>query len=235
MDKTLYLIGALFVAAGIILGAVSSYFYNATQSFIDRAETVQGEVIELERSRSSSDPSVVFYPIVRFSPATGQQRTFRSPVGSSPPAYAVGESVSILYDRTNPDDARIDSFWFLWLLPTITGGIGIVFFLVGGGLLIGRLLMARRARNVRAHGTPVETTFQGVELNGAVRVNGRSPWRIRSQWSDPGSNTVYRFHSEDIWFDPTPFIKTRTITVYIEPTNPKHHYMDISFLPKSAA
>ncbi len=37
--------------------------------------------------------------------------------------------------------------------------------------------------------------------------------------------------SEDIWFDPVEFIKSKTIDVYVDPVNFKKYYMDISFLP----
>jgi hypothetical protein len=63
-------------------------------------------------------------------------------------------------------------------------------------------------------------------------VNGRSPYQIISQAPDPASNTVRVFESENIWFDPSEYIKSETIDVLLHPENPKKYVMDISFLPK---
>jgi hypothetical protein len=66
-------------------------------------------------------------------------------VGTSPPAYAVGEVVSVLYLPSKPRKARIDSFAERRLLPAIFGGIGAVLFVIGvGGSLWQRQLAARR-------------------------------------------------------------------------------------------
>jgi hypothetical protein len=233
MDRTIYLICAVFLAVGIALSGVAIYFIRDTQSFVDRAVMVRGEVIDLELTRGSPG-SGAYRPVIKYTTSSGEQRTFRSLSGSSPPSYRVGEAVDVLYDRTNPPDARIASFWSLWLIQIIAGGVGAVFALIGGGVIAAGRMMARRARDLLRHGTPIETEFQNVELNGGLKVNGRSPWRIVSRWLDPAKNALYLYHSENLWFDPTPFIKSKHVTVFIDPRNPKRYSMDISFLPKLA-
>jgi hypothetical protein len=73
-----------------------------------------------------------------------------------------------------------------------------------------------------------------VELNDSLRVNGRSPYRIFSQSPDPASNTVRVYQSENIWFDPSEYIRDKTIDVLVDPSDPKRYVMDTSFLPKEA-
>jgi hypothetical protein len=58
-------------------------------------------------------------------------------VGSSPPAYEVGERVTILYDPTSPKEAKINSFGELWLWPLLLGILGGLDLLTGLFLLIG--------------------------------------------------------------------------------------------------
>jgi hypothetical protein len=78
----------------------------------------------------------------------------------------------------------------------------------------------------------MKTAFKGVELNQSLRVNGRCPYQIVSQSSDAASNTVRLFQSENIWFDPSEYIKGEVIDVLVDPNDPKRYVMDISFLPK---
>ena len=63
---------------------------------------------------------------------------------SSPPDYAIGDRVRVLYDRTNPLDARVDGFWETWLFPLIFAAIGSA--CIGGGALELRNTLRERAR-----------------------------------------------------------------------------------------
>nr|WP_202121566.1 DUF3592 domain-containing protein [Streptomyces sp. BA2] len=124
--------GALFTAIGLILAGVSI-------SFLADAKRAPGTVVTLEwrsdhggssrKTRGSDGP--VAYPVVEFTSADGAPRTFRSSMGSNPPSYERGERVEVLYRADSPEDARINGFVSLWLLPLIFGGIGLVILGVG--------------------------------------------------------------------------------------------------------
>ncbi|MFJ4526665.1 DUF3592 domain-containing protein [Streptomyces sp. NPDC088810] len=124
--------GGLFLVIGLILAGVSA-------SFLADAERVRGTVVALEwrddhsevsrRKRVADGP--VAYPVVEFTAADGTRRTFRDSTGSNPPAYERGERVEVLYRADSPEDARINGFASLWLLPLIFGGIGLVFAGIG--------------------------------------------------------------------------------------------------------
>ena len=75
----------------------------------------------------------------------------------------------------------------LWGGPVILGGLGGLFSLIGGGMVFVPMLSRRRADELRQHGMAVQTEFQSIEQNTSLTVNGRSPWRIVSQWKDSSS------------------------------------------------
>ena len=122
--------GAVFLVVGLILAGVSV-------SFLADAERAQGRVVALEwrddvggssrRTRDNDQPAA--YPVVEFTSADGTPRTFRGSTGSNPPSYEKGERVEVLYRADSPEDARINGFASLWLLPLVFGGIGLV---IGG-------------------------------------------------------------------------------------------------------
>ncbi|MFF2847118.1 DUF3592 domain-containing protein [Streptomyces sp. NPDC058001] len=124
--------GALFLVVGLILAGVSI-------SFLADAERAPGTVVALEwrsdhsgvsrKNRASDKPAA--YPVVEFTSTDGTPRTFRSSTGSNPPAYEEGERVEVLYRADSPEDARINGFASLWLLPLIFGGIGLVIAGIG--------------------------------------------------------------------------------------------------------
>lgn len=131
--------GALFLVVGLILAGVSV-------SFLVDAERARGTVVALEwrtdhssssrKNRQSDKPSA--YPVVEFTSADGTQRSFRSSTGSNPPSYEEGERVEVLYRADSPEDARINGFASLWLLPLIFGGIGLVIAGIGTAVAVVR-------------------------------------------------------------------------------------------------
>ncbi|GEM_PF-6666929 len=54
-------------------------------------------------------------------------------VGSSPPAYDVGERVGVLYHADVPEQARIEGFIENGFAPSLFGGLGGIFALIGFG------------------------------------------------------------------------------------------------------
>ena len=232
--KVLKIISVVFsiIGVGMLVGSV--FIFSNTSGFIGRAAEADGKVTDLERSRSSSGSSTMYRPVVEFTTATGKRIEFISSVGSSPPSHRVGESVRVLYSPANPESARIKSFFQLWFGFLIVFFLGLVFAAIGLGMIFVRSRGRKRAEWLRQHGRRVKTAYKGVELNQSLRVNGRSPYQIISQSPDPSSNTVRVFESENIWFDPSEYIKSETIEVLVDPNNPKKYVMDISFLPKLA-
>ncbi|MEV3854710.1 DUF3592 domain-containing protein [Streptomyces sp. NPDC050095] len=127
--------GALFLGIGLLLGGSSA-------SMVSGGEHARGIVVDLEWS-AGSDP--VAHPVVAFTPAGGEPVRFTSSMGSSPPAYDLGERVDVLYRADDPGDAQIDGFVSLWLLPLVFGGAGLVILVIALAFAVAR---RRRSRAV---------------------------------------------------------------------------------------
>ncbi|APB33072.1 hypothetical protein GlitD10_0758 [Gloeomargarita lithophora Alchichica-D10] len=127
-----WIFGGIFAGIGSIFLALGFGFFQHTRSFLATAATTTGEVIALERRRSSN----VYYPVVKFVGSDGEPVRFEGQVGSTPPAFRVGQMVEVLYNPAQPQSARIRSFMELWFGATIFAGIGGVFFLIGGVSLV---------------------------------------------------------------------------------------------------
>ena len=206
-----------FLIIGVLMLLGSLLSWNSTRRFIANADTTQGRVIELIEVHDEDDGSITYKPVVTYEAANGRSITFTASFSSKPAPYDVGENVEVLYAPDNPHDARIRGFGSLWLGPTILGGLGVVFAGVGGGMLLARRSGERKKNFLMAYGNAIQTDFQGVERNTSLEVNGKNPWRVTSQWLDPASNKLRVFHSENLWFDPTQFVKAKTVTVLLDP------------------
>ena len=229
--KTISIVKYTFSSIGLAMLIAALFLYQNTQTFLSTAISTNGTVIELISSRSNN--SVTYAPVVLFRTANGEVIEFMSS-GSKPPAYSTNDTVEVLYQEAEPEGAKINSFSALWGGCIIVGILGAVFFSLGFSIIMVGRLKDRKIRHLKTNGTPVETQFQSVEINGALEVNGRNPYQIFTQWTNPENGKLHIFKSENLWFDPSNFIKQDKITVLIERNNPNKYYTDVSFLPEVA-
>lgn len=234
LQKTLKIVGAIFLLIGIIDLGICVFSYQNTLNFIDTAISAPGTVIEVNRSGSNGSSN--YYPVVQFTTDQGKIIEFQSNVGSNPPSYQTGDDIAVLYPEDTPEKARINSFSGLWLLIIIFAGVGGSFTIAGMGLLFytfyNQKIRAQRQEKLEEEGKILITKYTETEQNINIRINKRSPYRILSQWHDPVEDKIYIFKSDNIWFDPEEFIRDRTLKVYVNPDNYDEYYMDIDFLPE---
>lgn len=277
------IVGSVFGVVGLGLLAGAGLAVQSTQSFLADAVSAPGTVQGLvARTSTDSDGhrSTTYAPEVRFTTAEGRDITFVSATSSSPPDHQVGDAVEVLYRPQDPAGARIHDWFSLWGLPTILGGMGTVFTVVGGGLAVAtlrgrRTATALAARGVgaggpaepddlmpddvtadeaddvddvdeeqesatasnpglREHGVRVHADVQHVRPTGTYAANGSENHRVVAQWLDPDRHEVRVFASEEVPFDPTPYLTGKTVDVYIDPHDASRHYVDLSFLPPAA-
>jgi hypothetical protein len=105
----------LFFAGFCLWGAYAGYI---SWTLEQNGETTTGTVVQLEESDDSEGGCCVYSPVIEFE-ANGQTYSFEGDNASYPPAYEVGEEVSILYDPANPDTAQINKWTERWLFPII--------------------------------------------------------------------------------------------------------------------
>jgi uncharacterized protein DUF3592 len=122
------------VAALMLLIAGVASFNNIAK--INREESAPGQVVDmtkrLEYDEQNRDRVIgeTYYPVVEFVAQDGERRTVQLSEGSFPPAYEVGDKVTVLYGPDHPLEARIKSSAssaLMWVLPGITGILGICF------------------------------------------------------------------------------------------------------------
>lgn len=231
--RTLNFIKYLFFLIGLGMLAGSLYWAFNTKTFLETAHSANGTVTDLI-ARRNSEGGRTYAPEFSFETAQGRKVTVVSSSSSNPAAYDRGEMVEVLYLPEQPTEAKINGFFSLWGGSLIVGILGLVFTAIGGGMVLWSIMKRRKEEHLKVYGRPIITQFQSVDYNTSLKVNGRSPWVITSQWQDPQSRKIHVFKSDNIWFDPEDYVKEQEITVLVDRENYKRYYMDISFLPELA-
>ncbi len=232
--KAIKIIKYVFTIIGIGMLVGAFFMYKSANEFLETSITAEGTVIDLLRSRSSSssDNSITYKPLVEFTEKEGNRIEFSSSTSSNPPSYSVGEKVEVLYNPESPNKAKIKGFFSIWGGVTIVGILGFVFFTIGSSIFLFDKKKSNLLKHLKQNGTRIDTDFQSVAINHSLTVNGRNPFQIISQWQDPATSKLHIFTSDNIWFDPSDFIKGDKIKVLIDKRNLKKYWIDLSFLPK---
>jgi hypothetical protein len=118
-------ISSLLIAAMLLATMVYKSF--PTASFIHHAIAVQGTVL----GQPYQDEDLPFYPRVLFTKSNGKGEVFTSKKAVSQTYYSPGQSVTVLYDPHNPQNARIGGYWSL-VQDTLGFLVGIFLTLIPG-------------------------------------------------------------------------------------------------------
>ncbi len=140
--------------------------------------------------------------------------------------------MKVIYDSRNPGRAEIDSFFTIWMGVIILAGLGVVLTVAGLGTLGVRRHFSQKRDWLISNGLRLETVYKETVLDTCITKDGRHPYRIFTEWTDPQTGQTYGFKSKGIWFDPSSYLTGQPVIVYADPRNPRKHLMDISFLPQ---
>lgn len=121
------------LASIFLIFAIGAVIYSWHFSSVARHTT--GKIVAMRAGRNKETGSASYAPTFRFHDSTGAVHTVTSSLYSSPPQFRVGDVVSVLYLSDNPQDAKIDTLWQIWGLPTMLSCIGSVGLIIGIGVL----------------------------------------------------------------------------------------------------
>ena len=123
----------------ILLGFGLYYGFN---SFRLTTSGVEVDAVIVDLDASNSDGSTTYSPIYEYTYA-GETYRYNSVNSTNIITYHIGDRTTLLVDPSNPNNARENSFWELWLLPAImlpvSLGMGLIMILLN-------VLAARQGR-----------------------------------------------------------------------------------------
>jgi hypothetical protein len=132
----------LALALGAALLAAAGYMGLQVKQLIAVAAKAEGTVVDFERRSSKGGTS--YAPVFAFTAADGATRRFTT---SGSGDYKKGESVEVLYDPQNPEDARLNTFMELWFGSLAVGAFGLLCLGAGIGTLVYE--RTRRTKSLR--------------------------------------------------------------------------------------
>lgn len=140
------ILGLIVCIVGIVLLGFGGKQYSRTKTFLKNAEETIGTIVAIEESEAlsrsnSSGNNTLYTPIFSFTPqgsikpievksATSSGVT--EVMGRITVPFTINQEILLIYPKDDPFQARIKTFWNIWLFPVLLGSGGFLFFFSGG-------------------------------------------------------------------------------------------------------
>ena len=137
----------VFTGVAVLMLLIAAVATISNFMTIAREKSAPGRVVDvvLRREYINQQDHIIqdyYFPVVEFNAEDGRRRAVQMEAGSSSPEYEKGNEVTVRYDPAHPLQARIDSFGssaLMWILPGITGILGLAF--LGAVFIVQQLIL----------------------------------------------------------------------------------------------
>lgn len=211
------IVGTVFVAIGIIL-------FGSVFDYTNKIETT-GIITRISLSGSSeNDSNKVYVSYV----AEGNE--YESTLSGYSSSFYEGKEIEIYYDKDNPNKIGMKSLDLLFL---IFPGLGLISLIIGVTGISAKARGKKSERRLKENGELIYADYVETIINTSYSVNGRYPYKIICEWTNPVDSEEYMFKSKNIWSNPEDIIEEKNIKqfpVYIDKNNKKKYLVDIDIL-----
>ena len=119
----------------------------------------------------------------------------------------------------NPDGPEIFLYSF--------GGMGLVFLLIGLGLLLADLHRRALLRRAWEGGYYVMAKIAGTEYRNNVNINGRCPVVVEAHYTDPDTGVAHVWFSRFLYVNVGDLLQSEEVPVYIDRMNGDVGFVDV--------
>lgn len=137
----------IFTGVAILMLVIAAIATGSNLMTLSKEKSAPGRVVDvvMRREYINEQDHIIqdyYFPVVEFTADDGHRRSVQMQAGSSSQEYEKGNEVTVRYDPEHPLQARIDSAGsaaLMWILPGITGILGIVF--LGAVILVQQVIL----------------------------------------------------------------------------------------------
>ena len=123
------LLGLVLIGAGVAGIALGGFMARREHRRSAAWKRAAGKILDVA-TRQITPGNVHYYAVVEFESSSGSRR-FESSTGQWPRRPTPGTAVKVLYDPTDPDQARIDDFTQRWFASLAVAGLGCIALALG--------------------------------------------------------------------------------------------------------
>lgn len=225
-DTTSFLIifGAIFFAAGMMFALAGIMHMISLNEFKERAEAVEAEITYIDHSRSTRSRHTSAHTDV-FVSYTVDGQEYERDLNYYTAGMHVGDTIEIYVDPENPSHIEADAV-FGDVIFMIVGGI---FAFIGGCFVVMNIKKKVQGKRLLVNGEQLSAVITSVYRNNNIKINGRHPYKMECEYTDPYSGEKYLFSSDNVMSDISG-LEGYTVTVYADRDDRSKYYIDVNEL-----
>ena len=218
------LVWIIFFSLGVVFILVGLIIYLCFFNYQNKIETT-GTITKISAYRNDNDSDYDVYVSYNVN-----GKDYENILNGYASNFYEGKKIKIYYDKDNPNKIGMKSLDLLFL---IFPSIGLIFLIIGGLGIFVKVKKKRLEKNLKLNGKLIYADYVETVINYSYRVNGRCPYNIILNWTNPVNNKTYIFKSKNIWLDSEDIIKEKNITKFPVYINSKmKYYVDVDILVK---
>ncbi|HEX2627735.1 MAG TPA: DUF3592 domain-containing protein [Chitinophagaceae bacterium] len=128
------MIYGILLIVGVIVAAIGVRMLLRSLTFIKSGERTTATVVEIIPVHGSD--GTTYKPVFEFTTLEGRKMIHRQNSSSNPPGWKEGEETAIIYDRDNPENARVVTYFGLFSWSIILFAIAAPMIIIGGGYFL---------------------------------------------------------------------------------------------------
>lgn len=125
---------ALLCTLGIGFFSLAWWQLKKTSELLQNGAVSPGKVVQL-LAKSDSD-GTTYTPVFEYTDSRGILQQYTSKISSSPPAFQIGDRVSLAYYPGDTNSVRVVGYWGLYRWSIICLAIGAPLLIIGGGYFL---------------------------------------------------------------------------------------------------
>jgi hypothetical protein len=86
----------------------------------------------------------------------------------------------------------------------------------------------KRIKYLKYYGQQITADIIEISKDQSTKINGSPVYRIHLSWKNPSDSFTYDFKSRMFLYHPGPYIKGKTLPVWIEQNNPNNYWVDVT-------
>lgn len=113
----------ILIIIGLLLLTPAGFTAFQSKRLLNEGIISTGKVVsfDVKHKKDKKKDRTMYYPLISFQDGKGNPIEFKSNTGSNPKSYTSGENVEFINKINNANNARINSFTSMWLMPLILG------------------------------------------------------------------------------------------------------------------
>lgn len=214
--KIEFILGIILSFLGVILLFSGINQINSNNNF--KRENIQIEAIVTDSNSNNKFTAVSFFI---------DEKEYKAIAKSYSSQIKNGDKITVFYNKENPsiiciEDVNANGGAFI--------GIGGVILIIGLGFAINKSNNSVNKAEIIKTGKKIQAGLEDIVYDTKTTSNGKHPYYIVCSWKNKIDGKTYKFRSDNLWYDPNPYIKKlnlERIPVYIIPSNPKQYHVAV--------